>query len=207
MNRLRICKELGIEPRILRFDYEKNPAREADYIWAKNVLRRHLSAGQRAAIAHKWSDAERTAAKERQKASRAKPGEKVGSRKVVVNSPPPSKTRKAIAQKARVSEHKVRQVETVAKHAPELLPGVETGQVTLKDAAKIASTKTEVQKPEAKPFDLNPAIGRIRDCVLQEHRKVPSEHQRWFRAVVVDRITTWAWVLNVQEDDAQEDQK
>ena len=78
-HRLRVCKELGITPAVVRFaqdgitrqltvgvgllDYR---CTEADYIWSKNVLRRHLSDDQRAAIALKWSDAEKEASKQRQ---------------------------------------------------------------------------------------------------------------------------------------------
>jgi predicted mannosyl-3-phosphoglycerate phosphatase (HAD superfamily) len=41
-----------------------------------------------------------------------------------------------IAKQANVSEHSVRQAESVAKHKPELLPKIESGQVSLKDAQK-----------------------------------------------------------------------
>jgi hypothetical protein len=57
--------------------------------------------------------------------------------------------RKAIAAKAQVSEHKVRQVETVAKHRPELLPKVESGAVKLKDAVKIITVHSEPERSPA----------------------------------------------------------
>lgn len=77
-NRLRACRELGITPMITRFKLEKfyeaikgMPAlaakrcTESEYIWSHNVLRRHLTDDQRAALAIKWSDAEKEAAKQR----------------------------------------------------------------------------------------------------------------------------------------------
>lgn len=200
-NRLRACKELGIEPWTQLF---AESSEQADLIWSRNMLRRHLTADQRAAIAHKWSDTERQAAKQRQLDTLkhgATPGKPRGGGNATTG-----KTRKAIAQKARVSEHEVRQAETVAKHAPELLREVETGQVMLKDAAKIASAKNrKKRKPKTvdTPWkaDLNLAFGRIRDCVFEEYEKVPSEHKRFFRRFVVDRMATWAYDLDQKEDD------
>src|SRR6266571_5326674 len=94
-HRLKACKQLGVEPRLMWFDrmldkfpWQTSRTTESEYIWSKNVLRRHLTNDQRAVIALNWSDAEKKASAERQKATQAKPGEKVGS-KVRVNPPAP----------------------------------------------------------------------------------------------------------------------
>ncbi len=146
-NRLKACRELGIEPDMIIFEIAMRgnpPMTVADFIWSKNVLRRHLTDDQRAAIGHKWADAERAAAKQQQK---RKPADSV-----LVDPPKqkPINVRKAIAAKAKVSEHKVRQVETVAKHAPELLRKVESGEMKLKDAEKVVTKRdTKPQRQRA----------------------------------------------------------
>ncbi len=122
-HRLRACKELGIQPRIERFDRAKLPFAAGDYIWSKNVLR-----------GNKWADTIREAAKQRMK----------DGGKGLVNPPNPIHTREAVAKKAGVSTHKIRQVETVAKKAPELLPKIESGEMKLKDAVKEITVRPEV---------------------------------------------------------------
>jgi hypothetical protein len=124
-HRLRVCKELGIQPRSDRFCATPQIT-EADFIWSRNVLRRHLTDDQRAAIGNKWADTIREAAKQRMK----------DGAKGLANPPNPVHTREEVAKKAGVSTHKVRQVETVAKHAPGLLPRVESGDMKLKDAVR-----------------------------------------------------------------------
>jgi hypothetical protein len=140
-HRLRACKELGITPKIDRLEQ----ASEADYIWSKNILRRHLTDDQRATIANDWYDAEKAAAKERQKHhGGTAPGK--AKQNTSGESAQSVRARKAIAVKAQVSEHKVRQVETVTKQAPELLPKIKSGEMKLKDAAKGAAKKFRVRR-------------------------------------------------------------
>jgi ParB-like chromosome segregation protein Spo0J len=130
-HRLRACKELGIEPILRRLSDISNVSEE-DFIWSSNVLRRHLTDGQRAAIAVHWSDEVKKAAKDRRLANLKRGSQKPEGAKTT----PSGKSRMVIAKQANVSEHSVRQAESVAKHKPELLPKIESGQVSLKDAQK-----------------------------------------------------------------------
>jgi hypothetical protein len=175
-HRLRVCIELGRAPNVERFpdngvirqltdvglvDYR---CTEADYIWSKNVFRRHLSDDQRAAIAVKWSDAEKEASKQRQTAA-LKRGDQLPVR---VN--PPTReptatndrhaTRNALAQKARTTPNKIRQAQAVAKHKPELLLKIESGAMMLKDAAKQAETNGQCH-PIAPGFDEQAVLARL----------------------------------------------
>jgi ParB-like chromosome segregation protein Spo0J len=156
-NRLKACKELGIPPKIAT--YMENIG-DGEFIWTKNIVRRHLTDDQRAAIGNRWSDTERKAAAERQKAGIKLPSGVSAQR-----------SRKTIAAKARVSEHKVRQVESVAKHKPELLPKIEAGEVTLKDAqklvtAELTNTKRDVPALHAsKQITIN-LLSTARDALL-----------------------------------------
>lgn len=188
-HRLRACKELGIPPRAERFQQQR--LSEGEYIWAKNVLRRHLTDDQRIALALKWSDAEKEAAKERQRQNLKKGTQTSEGAK----TPPRGKTRKAIAEKAQASEHKARQGETVAKHAPELLPKVESGEMTLKDAEKQVTSKTKPSKaPKAKHYlSLQDAVenfGRILTLELNRAwmEYVDPRESKTFNTLVADKL-------------------
>ncbi|MGC1453396.1 MAG: ParB N-terminal domain-containing protein [Candidatus Sulfotelmatobacter sp.] len=149
-HRLKACKELGVEPRVLKHstvglsiplsEFTAGPGwhcdrfSDADFIWAKNVLRRHLTDDQRAVLVNEFADATREAAKQRQRQN-LRQGDKNPE---VMDSSPRGKTRGALAKKAGVSTHKIQQVETVTKHKSELLPKVKSGEVKLKDAVKMA---------------------------------------------------------------------
>lgn len=181
-NRRQVCKELEIEPRVERFDAKPGQS-EADYIWAKNVLRRHLTDDQRAAIAHKRSDAERAAAKQCQK---RKPDS------VLVDSPKqkPVHVRKAIAAKAKVSEHKVRQVEAVAKHRPDLLPKVESGETSLKNAVKEAMPLF----PRRRPFK-SAAHAAAHYGFILDNKEPASEFRSNGKPKDTDEsVKAWAWL-------------
>ncbi len=163
-HRLKACKQLGVEPRLMwfndlleEFPWQTCRATESEYIWSKNVLRRHLTDDQRAVIALRWSDAEKIASAERQKASQAKPGEQIGS-KVRADSPTPRgdrhATRNALAKKARTTPHKIRQAEIIKKKAPELLSKVAAGEMKLNDGVKMAAAQSSPipQTKTAKPL-------------------------------------------------------
>ena len=149
-HRLRACKELGIKPHFKQYSHypreeKKPPLSQADFIWSKNVLRRHLTADQRAAIAAKWSDAEKEAAKERQRQHSGTAPGRPGNTPVESNK----SVREALAEKAQVSTHKIQQTEVLAKKAPELLPRVAAGEMKLKDAVKEAKAETAERMEKA----------------------------------------------------------
>jgi hypothetical protein len=146
-NRLRACKELNIVPRVERFDPSRPYQSEADYIFAANVLRRHLTDDQRAAIANKWADAERQAAKERQKQhGGTAPGR---NKNTSGESAQSVRTREAIAKKVGITPHKVRQMETVGKYLPDLVPKIQSGELKLKDAYKQARNSQKWEEHKA----------------------------------------------------------
>ena len=134
-HRLKACKELWIRPRIDRFDAQPNLTVE-DFIWGKNFRRRHLTDDQRAMLSAQWVDTIKQAAHERQIATLKKGDEKP----VRENSPKRGKrTREVIQDMAKVSEHTARKAEIVHKRAPHLEQKIISGEVTLKDAALLAS--------------------------------------------------------------------
>jgi len=144
-NRLRACERIGVEPQFVDFAELELGCTPEEYVWAKNVLRRHLSADQRAALAVSHAQAAKAAAKERQIAA-LKKGPKKAVKPVVADSPPrekTGKTRTKVARQAKVSEHKIRQAEKLQKTAPEALEEVKLGNLTLTEASKKAEPASE----------------------------------------------------------------
>ena len=201
-HRLRACKELGIQPKVERFlqpimrkvnerlGATAPPAiTEADYIWSKNVLRRHLTDDQKAALVFKWSDAEKEAAKERQRQNL-----KQGAKKPdVADSPPRGKTREVLAKKAGITEHKIRQIETVAKHAPELVAKVESGDMKLKDAVK-SNVPPRAQKDDgdAVAVAVHGVIEQIEKYIREVRRSVRANQHATYDDAVAARLEVLA---------------
>jgi hypothetical protein len=148
--RLRACIEAGVEPKVISFAEVGGDCSISEYIWSQNVTRRHLSSDQRSIIAARWADKISEMAK-KNSAANLKTGDQKPER---ADSPTRGKagqhlTRKAIAERAQVSEHKARQAEVVHKKAPEMEADVIAGRVKLKDAARIAPARKAVRAPKA----------------------------------------------------------
>jgi ParB-like chromosome segregation protein Spo0J len=201
-NRLKACKELEIEPLITYFDgssadYGAGDNRirsqdeiESDYIWAKNVLRRHLTADQRAILAAEFADTMKKIAKERS-AQNLKRGDKTPE---LADSPTRGKTREALAKMAETSTHKIRQTEEVKKH-PELTQQVKTGEMKLKDAVKQAQPQPPPPQPKVRKSDfdqlgfaVNAAIKQVEKIVAEGRRHVPQNELEVYDDAIATRL-------------------
>lgn len=120
-NRLRACTELGIEPPIEQ--YQGND--EVAEIFARNILRRHLTRDQRVAILAKLLGPKLS--------ENAKIRMESG---VTVKPTQGGRVDKLLATEAKVGTYKAREALTVRKHRPEILDEVIQGKMALKDAAK-----------------------------------------------------------------------
>jgi hypothetical protein len=149
-NRLLACDEAGVLRRYVEFASLGLACTPEDYIWSVNVQRRHLNDGQRAVLATQFADALNQAALSRQKAG-LKRGKKLPP--VGADSPPRNihPTRKAIAERAQVSEHNAKQAQAVHTKAPELEPKVIAGALPLRDAVKIANQKSKDVPTKVRP--------------------------------------------------------
>lgn len=174
-HRLQACKELGLQPIVQLFSLTGNEGlSEADFIWSRNILRRHLTDDQRAVLGHRWADAIRDAAKQRMK----------DGGKGLANPPNPLRTRETVAKKAGVSSHKVRQAERVAKYKPELLPKVESGDVKLKDAVKEA----EAERVKLKRKGAADTVESIRRSHPERIVDVESQSDAFDEQAVLSRL-------------------
>ena len=55
-NRYRACQIAGVKPRIEEFDAKDAKRSPEEFVLSRNLRRRHLSVGQKAAIALEWSE-------------------------------------------------------------------------------------------------------------------------------------------------------
>jgi hypothetical protein len=146
VHRLKVCTALEIPPRWIRFcEVADKRMSVAEFIWSKNRLRRHLTPDQLSMVAVKWSDTEKACAKERQKEGVRPSGESAHFS---------GRVRKKIAEKIGVSQHKVRQAERIAKHAPQLVERVSQGEMKLKEAEKTIPVAVTVEKKPQTQMDV-----------------------------------------------------
>jgi ParB-like chromosome segregation protein Spo0J len=152
-NRLKVCLELGMEPKVQQFDHSVSAIQA---IYDLNINRRTLTDDQIVVISAQlmaMKEAER--AKQAQKAGVSADGAAGGrgrKKNLAANSTQgfraPTTTQK-IAKDAGVSDHKARQAVFVQQHAPELAEDVKCGKLPLKEAAKKVTTQRAAQKPAA----------------------------------------------------------
>jgi hypothetical protein len=152
-NRMKVCLDLGIEPRVSEYHDKLDPA---DHIRIANIDRRHLTEDMRSAICakiHRWQIAQSNAVKQAAQGHHGSEGGRGRKKTLTTDSStgfeePKTRARDArstvgqIAALAKVSHHKAAQADAVAKATPELLDQVATGAVKLKDAhAQVRATK------------------------------------------------------------------
>jgi hypothetical protein len=131
-NRYRACMEVGIEPDYIEFA----GGNLVSFVLSANMHRRHLTAGQQAAIvasAQDWASA--------QPASRPGKAGNVAGLSTVADR----------AAQSGASDRTQRMADAVAKKSPELARQVAHGEISLPAAAKqIAAEKPAVAAPEKK---------------------------------------------------------
>lgn len=141
---------VSIEP---RFEQWKGKGSLVALVWSLNGVRRHLNAGQKAAIAVEMLPLLEKEARDRQKASRAKPGEKVGA-KVGQKIAPPSEgggTKSATQAAAITGTNKqyVKDCKKLKAKDPKLFDDVKAGKSTLVAATrKLKEAKREARRQD-----------------------------------------------------------
>lgn len=136
-NRAKACETIGIELQCCELDSDTDPIK---WVLSYNLHRRHLTPSQKAMVAVKLKELLEPEAKQRQDNSKAKKGEKVGS-KAGEKLPAPTKgrARDQAAAAVGISGKLVDAAEKVTKKgSPELQAAVVKGNVSVSRAAKIA---------------------------------------------------------------------
>ncbi len=160
-NRERACAEAGVEPRYVEVDL--NGDGPVEYVLGENLHRRNLNPSQKAAIAAKAMPLFAAEAKERQRLSADRTNEDLGRshrETVEVKRPQPSgRARKLAAKQFGVADAQVARAIALTKHAPELLPAIEAGQLTIGAAVRKAGLNLAgTPEHSRRPYDKHKAV-------------------------------------------------
>lgn len=192
-NRWKACELAGISPATQRYNGE-NPVA---FAFSQNEERRHLSSGQRAALAVELKPRLEEEAKKRQI---RKPMDSV----VQKVEPQNRMDNKTISQAAKITgtNHTyVNQAEKVKAQAPEIFEQLKAGKISLQDATKAAARK---------PVDDWKQDERERQNMVQSGKSVVANYERdknlisWAEsqglAVAVDRSSRYGNPFILDED-------
>lgn len=184
-NRVNACRKAKVTPRFQEYD---RPLPVEDYIWATNVGRRPIDEDQRTALVMSWEEYERGQAKKRQ----SEAGKRYGRRKQLVSNPPQAirklKTRQALARRAGVTDHKIRQSQRIKRYderkGTDLLRQVERGEKTLRKADnEIAGrTRRKVVRKYGAGWSLKGELSKVRIFLEGKVSGCPASHRKRFRA-------------------------
>lgn len=137
-NRYEACRIAGVQPKVRPFDPKKDGASPFEFVMDLNWSRRHLTVGQRAAVAAASSKYEAQIlnfeeAKEKQGKKQAEKGAKKPT-ETQGQKPKPKKTITERANKANVSSRSVATATKIEKEAPDLFKKVQSGEMNLNAA-------------------------------------------------------------------------
>ena len=132
-NRLAACQIAGVKPRFVQWDGDGSPT---EWVISLNLVRRHLTASQRAAIAHDILPLLQAEAKQRQRGSRGR-GKKVAQEFATLNG----KASEVAARIARTNPRYVETIKRLSQEAPELVPKIRNGQLSVPIASRLSRLK------------------------------------------------------------------
>jgi ParB-like chromosome segregation protein Spo0J len=166
-NRYQACLHVGVEPEFVRYTGDT----PIEYAISANLKRRNLTVGQQSMILEKAIPLHKKEAERRRAANWSKPGEKVGSKVSAnlrsptepdENAPKSGKSSEAVAKGSGVSARSVEQARRIRKTAsPEVVAAVESGEMSLNEAANATSAKKPEKTDRQKLLkNLNAAVGK-----------------------------------------------
>ena len=121
-NRYRACQIAGVKPRIEAFDAKATRRSPEEFILSRNLRRRHLSVGQKAAIALEWSEQIELSADPHKNKGRGRP----------------KGTLSEGAKKIGISERRVFEIRQIRDANPSLYQDVKAGRRSLNGAGIIS---------------------------------------------------------------------
>lgn len=137
-NRLEACKIAGVSPRFVEWDGEGSPLA---WVVATNLVRRHLTASQRAVVAFDLLPMLETEAKERQRQSPGR-GKKV-AKELATSS---GKASQIAARITKTNSAYVEKVKSINRKAPEIVAEIKAGRMTISEAARLAKVDVKLRQ-------------------------------------------------------------
>ena len=147
-NRFLACTRAKVEPRFREWDGKGSLVA---FVWSLNGERRHLTAGQKAAVAVEMLPLLEAEAAQRQAATRAQPGEKIGSKATEKIQPPTGKGMAAqrAAEITGTNAHYVADAKKLKQQSPELFAAVKSGKRSLVEVKRqVREAKREARRDE-----------------------------------------------------------
>lgn len=164
-NRLAACEKAGVK--VTTRTYEGDDP--IGFVLSQNLHRRHLTTGQRAAVAAAIRPLYREQAKARQEATQFKDGQAPVSQ----NSGEPSRRKSAeqAGEQVGVSHWSVESYERIEKERPDLAEKVRAGEMTISSALQVVRGQTD-EDPLAKVQRLSneERVAQIKDLADQGYR-------------------------------------
>ena len=164
-NRLAACKIAKVKPTFIEWDGTGSPV---EWVISENLIRRHLSASQRAVIAADLLPMLEQEAKDRQRLSQGR-GKKV-AKSLATSS---GKASIAAARIAKTNSTYVEAVKSISKAAPELIEKVRNGDLSIPDAKRLSEIPDQKRAEMLKQVNGKSHNGEILREWRQEHTAKP----------------------------------
>jgi len=166
-NRLAACRIAKVKPRFVEWSGNGSPA---EWVISENLIRRHLTASQRAVIAHDLLPLLESEAKKRQRLSKGR-GKK-GAKELA----DPLQVGKASVVAARIAKTNstyVEAIKSINAQAPELVEKVRCGDITIPDAKRLAEMPKQDRQRLLKLVNGNGHNGDLWRQVKHEQQPKP----------------------------------
>ena len=166
-NRFNACQIAGVKPRFVEWGGDGSPLA---LVIALNFMRRHLTASQRAVVAFELLPMLEAEAKDRQRLSPGR-GRKVAN-KLATSS---GKASQFAARIAKTNSAYVENVKSINRKAPEVIPEIRSGHMTLNEAVQLVK--------------IAPERRRLILAEVQRHPDQPAK--RLMRKLLIESASTW----------------
>jgi hypothetical protein len=169
-NRYRACRELGVEPKTVGWDGVGTPE---EFVLSMNLLRRHLTASQRACIATRFLPALKEEAKERQRQhGGTAPGRRAKSPPANLPGVSGGETREKAARVCDVSPRYDSDAKKIKAEAPEVFEEMAKGKTTVSEAKRRLEERGRAGGKKA------PAARKAGKSPQKKTPKKPSRRER-----------------------------